>query len=136
LRRRPRAKVTLTADDQEELWKRTGGLPLAIVWSIGLVDMGETVKTVLRRLGQGQSDIARFCFDGSVARIRGANPYKLLLALAIFESEASHQAIGYVAGLDDDEFARDEGLGDLVRLSLINRDDQRFSIRRVARHVI
>lgn len=42
-------------------------------------------NSVLRRLGSGQSDIARFCFSESVARIRHRDAYRLLLALALFE---------------------------------------------------
>ena len=69
-----RKDVVLTADEQEQLWQRTGGMPLAIVWSIGLISLGGSVDSVLRRLGSGQSDIARFCFEESMAQIVGARP--------------------------------------------------------------
>jgi tetratricopeptide (TPR) repeat protein len=113
---------------KEDLYRKTGGVPLAIVWSIGLMGLGGSVESVLRRLGSGQSDIARFCFDESVAQIRGRDAHKLLLALSLFASDASREALGIVAGLGEDEFGRDIGLEELLRLSLVNKDGDRFSL--------
>lgn len=123
-----RKGVTLTPDEHEQLWQRTGGVPLALVWSIGLMGLGGSVESVLRRLGSGQSDIARFCFAESIAQIRGGDAYWLLLALALFASDASREALGVVAGLGEDHFGRDVGLEALLRLSLVNKDGDRFSL--------
>ena len=88
-----RKEVALSATEQEELWTRTGGVPLAVVWSIGLMGLGGSAESVLRRLSQGQSDIARFCFEESVAQIRGRDAHKQLLALSLFASDASREAL-------------------------------------------
>ena len=111
-----------------ELFRRTGGLPLAIVWSIGLISVGHNVEAVVRRLGNGDSDIARFCFSESVARIRGGAAERVLLALALFERSVSRTMLGAVAGLADDRTSRDDGLAKLVQLSLINQKDDRFDL--------
>ncbi|MBC8077804.1 MAG: tetratricopeptide repeat protein, partial [Chloroflexales bacterium] len=118
--------VALPPDAPAELVRRTGGLPLALVWSIGLMSVGHHVDAVLRRLGNGDSDIARFCFSESAARIHGRAPERLLLALALFERSVSRAMLGIVAGLDDDPLGRDDGLAELVQLSLINQKDDRF----------
>jgi tetratricopeptide (TPR) repeat protein len=123
-----RADIALTAQEQAELVKRTGGVPLAIVWSIGLIGQGEAVNSALRRLSMGQSDIARFCFDESMAKIQGHHAHRLLMALALLEIDASREMLGHLAGLDDDEFGRDEGLAVLVKLSLVNKEADRFSL--------
>lgn len=120
--------VTLSAVEMDDLERRTGGVPLAIQWSIGLMSLGHSVEAVLRRLGQGQSDIARFCFAESVARIRGRDAHRLLLALALFERSVSRVMLGEVAGLADDPVGRDEGLAELLRLSLVNQKGDRFSL--------
>jgi LuxR family glucitol operon transcriptional activator len=120
--------VQLSAAEMDDLERRTGGLPLAIEWSIGLMSLGHSVETVLRRLGQGQSDIARFCFAESVGHIRGRDPHRLLLALALFERSVSRAMLGEVAGLADDPVGRDEGLAELLRLSLVNQKGDRFSL--------
>jgi tetratricopeptide (TPR) repeat protein len=131
-----RKDVILTADEQEELWQRTGGVPLAIVWSIGLMGLGASVESVLRRLGSGQSDIARFCFEESITRIRGTNAYYLLLALSVFAADASREAIGVVAGLGKDESGRDMGLEELLKLSLVNKEGERFSLLPLTRSYV
>lgn len=131
-----RKEVEVTADDREQLWQRTGGVPLAIVWSIGIVGLGGSVESVLRRLGSGQNDITQFCFAESVAEIRGRDAYWLLLALSLFASDASREALGVVAGLGEDTFGRDVGLEDLLRLSLVNKSGDRFSLLPLTRSFV
>lgn len=123
-----RKDVVLTLEEQEELWRRTGGVPLAIVWSIGLMGLGGSVESVLRRLGSGQSDIARFCFQESMAQIRGRDAYKLLLGLAVFDTSVNRSMLGHIAGVGADEFGRDVGLEELLRLSIVNKEGDRFSL--------
>ncbi|MEI6778368.1 MAG: tetratricopeptide repeat protein [Chloroflexales bacterium] len=131
-----RKDVVLTADDREQLWLRTGGVPLAIVWSIGLMGLGGSAESVLRRLGSGQSDIAQFCFAESVAQIRGRDAYWLLLALSLFATDASREALGVVAGLGEDTFGRDGGLEELLKLSLVNKEGDRFSLLPLTRSFV
>lgn len=121
-----RKHVALPPEAESDLYRRTGGLPLAIVWSIGLMSLGYGIDSVLRRLGSGQSDIARFCFSESVARIRHRDAYRLLLALALFEQRVDRALLGVVAGFSDDVIGRDDGLAELLQLSLINQKGERF----------
>jgi tetratricopeptide (TPR) repeat protein len=131
-----RKDVSIAPEDQEQLWQRTGGVPLAIVWSVGLMGLGGSVESVLRRLGSGQSDIARFCFEESVSQVRGRDSERLLLALSLFATDASREALGVSAGLGEDEFGRVVGLEDLLRLSLINQDGDRFSLLPLTRSYV
>lgn len=118
--------VTLTSDEARRLYQRTGGVPLAIVWSVAQMGFGYGVEAVLTRLGQPTSDIAKFCFEGAVERIKSKPTYKLLLALSLFATDASREALGYVADLP--ELDRDEGLVELEKLSLINKINGRFQL--------
>jgi tetratricopeptide (TPR) repeat protein len=131
-----RKEVTLTADEQEQFWLRTGGVPLAIVWSTGLMGLGGSVGSVLRRLGSGQSDITHFCFEESVAQIRGRDAYTLLLALVLFDASVSRLMLGQVAGIGADEFGRDVGLEELLRLSIINKDGELFNLLPLTRSFV
>ncbi len=118
--------VSLNSDEARRLYDRTGGVPLAIVWSIAQMGFGYSVEAVLIRLGQPIGDIARFCFEGAVERIRGKPAYKLLTALSLFATDASRKALGYVADLP--ELDRDEGLVMLEKLSLVNKSGRRFKL--------
>jgi tetratricopeptide (TPR) repeat protein len=131
-----RKGVALSTENQEELWQRTGGVPLAIVWSVGLMGLGGSAESVLRRLGSGQSDIARFCFEESITQIRGRDAYWILQALSLFVTDANRDALGVVAGLAGDEFGRDTGLEDLLRLSLVNKESDRFSLLPLTRSYV
>jgi tetratricopeptide (TPR) repeat protein len=123
-----RKNVMITPQQQQDLWKRTGGLPLAVVWSIGLMSVGHGIDAVLRRLSVGQNDLASFCFAETVARIRGRDAERLLLSLALFERSVSRVMLGEVAGLGDDSVGRDDGLAELLQISLINQRADRFKL--------
>jgi len=116
--------VELNTEQSERLFERTGGVPLAIVWSIALMGHGYSVESVLHRLGEPQADISRFCFEQTVARIKGTPAYRLMLTLALFVTDASRAALGYIADLP--ELDRDDGLAVLERLSLLNKEGNRF----------
>jgi LuxR family glucitol operon transcriptional activator len=123
-----RKHVVVPSEAQEKLFQKTGGIPLAIVWSIGLVGLGKSIESTLRQLSQGQNDISKFCFEAAVAQIQDQDAYNLLLALAIFEESVNRDFAGIVVGLSDDHIRRDDGLSELIRLSLANKDGDRFSL--------
>ena len=121
-----RKSVTLTPNQATRLYKRTGGVPLAIVWSVAQMGFGHGIEATLTRLGQPTSDIAQFCFQGAIHLIRNTPAHKLLMALSLFATDASRDALGYVADLP--LLDRDEGLEELERLSLVNKEGGRFAL--------
>jgi LuxR family glucitol operon transcriptional activator len=118
--------VNIDEEQAKQLFNRTGGIPLAIVWSVAQMGFGYGIETVLTRLGQPSSDIAKFCFEGAVERIRDHSSFKLLLALSLFTSNASREALGYITDLA--ELDRDDGLVELEKLSLVNKSGNRFQL--------
>lgn len=88
--------------------------------------LGYHIESVLSRLGTPTNDIARFCFEGAVEPMRGKPTYKLLMVLSLFATDAGREALGYVAELS--ELDRDDGLVDLEKLSLVNKNADRFSL--------
>ena len=117
---------TLDEDNARRLFDRTGGVPLAIVWSIAQMGFGYNVEAVLNRLGQPTSDISRFCFEGAVEQIHGKPAHKLLMVLSLCANDASRESLGYATGLP--ELDRDDGLVELEKLSLVNKKGDRFSL--------
>ena len=116
--------VTLTDDEARRLYRRTGGVPLAIVWSVAQMSFGYGVQTVLTHLGQPASDIAQFCFEGAMECIRGKPAHKLLMTLSFFVTNANREVLGYVADLP--MLDRDEGLVTLEKLSLVNKYQHQY----------
>ena len=117
--------ISLTEDQGERLFGRTGGVPLAIVWTLAKMGFGHPPETVLLRLGEPQTDIIRFCFDESISLIKKKPAERLLIALSYFAGSASREGLGAVADLP--VLDRDEGLVDLEKLSLVNKAGNRFS---------
>lgn len=100
-----RKEVTLTDEQKRKLYDRTGGVPLAIVWTVAKISFGSSVDTILARLGNRTDDIARFCFEETIERIKNRDAYKLLLALALFKGDANREELGYVAGFSEDKLS-------------------------------
>lgn len=116
--------VSLTSDEADLLFRRTGGVPLAIVWSIAQMGYGYGVSPVLRRLGDATGDINRYSFAGAMEGLGSKPAYRLLMALSLFKTDASRNALEYVAGLA--KLDQEDGLVDLERLSLVNKSGDRF----------
>ncbi|NEO84050.1 MAG: NACHT domain-containing protein [Spirulina sp. SIO3F2] len=120
--------VKLNQEQKERLYRRTGGVPLAIVWTIARIGLGYKINTVLASLGRYKTDLSYFCFKEVLNHIRDRDSYKLLLALTVCEGEASREKIRYVSGFKEDEFSCDDGLVELDILSLINKSGEMFTM--------
>ncbi|MBA3531453.1 MAG: AAA family ATPase [Ardenticatenales bacterium] len=124
-----RHTLRLAEEQAERLLRRTGGLPLAIVRTIGrMAWRGSHIEAELRQLGDPTNDLYAFCYEHSIALIRSGDAHRLFMALALFATDSSRHALGYVAGFENDILGRDEGLSELEVLSLITRNDDRFSL--------
>ena len=130
--------VTLTAADSERLYDLTGGVPLAIIWTIGKIAFGLTPAAALQVLTQPGADINRFCLESDIELIATHDAYPLLLALALCAQDADRGALGAATGLEDDVPRRDQALSDLEILSLVNLDPQtdRFSLLPLTRYYL
>ena len=118
-----RTSTQITDKDIDELVKRSGGVPLAIVWSIGLMSAGHAPDKVLVRLGNCESDISKFCFKASLEHVRNEGADSLLFSLAFFEASVRRKMLCEVAGLGDDRFGCDDKLATLMRLSLVSAEE-------------
>ena len=123
-----RKSATLTDEQAHRLYNRTGGVPLALVWSIAQIGFGYDVDAVLARLGNPRRDIAQFCFEGSIEGIRGKDSHRLLMALALLKTNGDREVLGQIASLTDDVLSRDEGLVELEKLSLVSKRENQFSV--------
>lgn len=118
--------VSLSMEDATRLFNRTGGVPLAMVFSIAQMGLGYGVEQVLSRLGTPNNDVARFCFEGTLKHLARKPAYNLLMAIAFFSNGAERVGLGYVTELS--EMDRDDGLVELEKLSLIDRQGSRFTM--------
>lgn len=119
--------VQLDDSQIELLYKRTAGVPLAVVWSIAQISYhGFGIDKVLRRLGDARGDIARFCFESAVQHIQDKPAYKILICTALSPRSMSRREVGNIADLS--ELDQDEGLATLESLSLINKKSGYFSL--------
>lgn len=121
-------QLSFTTEETSQLYEKTGGIPIAIVYSIGQVSNGYSLEFVLERLASNTGDLANFCFTESVQRLRNQPAYQLLLALAIFSEPPTLNAVAEVAGLGTDSAAVTHGLPHLQQLSLINQENGRYTM--------
>ncbi|MBE7385204.1 MAG: ATP-binding protein [Leptolyngbya sp. SIO1E4] len=121
--------VNLTDIDCEALADRFGGIPMALVYAVGQLAIGGTLREIVNPAIPLPKDIARFCFESSVEPLRGQPAHKLLMAVGIFPKSPVRKAIVEVAGLDTEpQYIVKEGLETLAKLSLIRRKEGRFKM--------
>ena len=120
--------VDVSRKQTQALYQRIGGIPAALVYAVGQIASGYSVETVLDRVPKANSDVARFCFEGSVGPLRGQPAHSLLMALAIFPKHSLRAALAHTAGLASDPIAVEEGLALLRRLSLVSQQEERYGI--------
>jgi tetratricopeptide (TPR) repeat protein len=104
------------------LYRATGGAPLAIKWAVGQIKQrGQSLDTVLAALHEARGSI----FDSVFARswdLLSADARQILVVTPIFATSASRA--GIEAASDVHHFALDEGMGQLVEMSLVDATDE------------
>jgi len=100
-----------------EIYERTGGIPLAIKWSLGQIKQrGQSLDSVLDSLYHAQGDLFAFIFDRAWGLLTDFSKH-ILVTLPMFPARASKESVAAVA--DIPEPALTEGLGQLVEMWLI-----------------
>jgi tetratricopeptide (TPR) repeat protein len=121
-------EVKISREQVLTLYRSIGGIPAALIYAIGQIASGFSLETVLGRIPKANSDVARFCFEGSLKPLRGKPAHHLLMAMAMFYKSPSRVALVYASGLTADLTATEEGLTQLWRLSLIREHNGRYTM--------
>jgi tetratricopeptide (TPR) repeat protein len=110
--------------------------PYIMLWMVAQIDDAQTPKKVLDELEQGKGEVAERVFDRSFnLRQLGDDGRAALLALALFVSTASREALSEVAGFGDDMARLDEAAKNLRTLWLITttEENERLSVEGLTR---
>lgn len=126
-------QLQLSAGETQQLHIGTGGIPAAIIYGVGQLASGRTMNNVLQRLADHEGDVARFFFQDSVAPLRGRPAHHLLMAIALFEQSPRCHYAYRVAGLDEESDNANDASVQLLRLSLIHREQNHFAIHPLTR---
>lgn len=134
-------RVQLKPEHFQAIYQRTSGLPLGIVYAIGQLSVyGISADVLATRLTQGNSDLARYCFEDSVQWLRGKPAHQLLMVLALFAKSASREAIAACGGAlcTTDQIALPEtepldALAQLYRLRLVMQREERYDMHPLTR---
>jgi tetratricopeptide (TPR) repeat protein len=108
------------------LYQHIGGIPVALIYAIGQLASGFSFETVLSRIPETSSDVARFCFEGSIGPLRGQRAHDLLMAIAMFPKSPLPGAVVDIAGLRGDLTGFETGITQLQKLSLIRQYEGRY----------
>jgi predicted negative regulator of RcsB-dependent stress response len=118
-------KVTFNVSQGQRLVDLTSGLPLPLKLGVARIAGGESFEAVTRWLGNAVGDVPEYCVQGQaeLARQRNPNAWSLLLAVSLCDRDAgaAREALGEIVDLSIAD--RDNGLAQLQRLFLINRTD-------------
>jgi tetratricopeptide (TPR) repeat protein len=131
--------VQLNPEQSQAIYQRTSGLPLGIVYAIGQLSVYGVSTDVLATRLQAKSDLAQYCFEDSVQRLRGEPAHRLLMGLALFARSASKDAIALCAVPEaiaqNALLAADclNALAQLYRLRLVMQRQERYDMHPLTR---
>jgi tetratricopeptide (TPR) repeat protein len=131
-------EVLLSEAERQELYQKTGGIPVAINYAIGQVASGRPVQHVLHDLANAAGDVARFLFESSVAPLREQDSmaYHLLMGLTFFSTPVRRETLIEVALANGEEHGAAESSQHLARaalaclqeLSLVRQEQDRYTM--------
>ncbi|GAB4140269.1 MAG: hypothetical protein Fur0046_15800 [Cyanobacteria bacterium J069] len=111
-------QVDLNDVEAQQLYQRTGGIPVAIHYAIGQMVSSHSVSYVLNNLLKADSDVARFCFEASVSLLRGQPAHQLLMVQTFFPVAVHRDVLIRVALLDSDWALNQNSLNDTSHAAL------------------
>ncbi|HEY9709291.1 MAG TPA: NB-ARC domain-containing protein, partial [Oculatellaceae cyanobacterium] len=120
--------VTLSPEEAKALYQKTSGVPAAIVYTIGQLAAGYLLQDVLVKVTNAKGDVARFCFESSVQRLKGQPSHQLLMTLALFPKPVLRETIAHIALSVPDPIITADGLAQLQQLSLVRQLQGRYSL--------
>ncbi|MGB7085200.1 MAG: NB-ARC domain-containing protein [Phormidesmis sp.] len=114
--------VALSQSQAREIYQLSGGLPLAMAYSVGYLSVHRHLPEFRRsQVTQQPSEMARYCVESSLNQLQNQSAYRLLLAATLFTETFSIQAAAHVSALSTQLEEVEQGFARLHRLSLVNK---------------
>jgi hypothetical protein len=118
---------------KKKVYERFGGIPIALIYAIGKRAAGYRFADIIDSKRMLTKDLGEFCFESSVALIRGTEAYQLFMATPFFSGTFCRDALIKVAKLTDGHHLTD-AFAKLQQLSLITEEKKgRYSILSITR---
>jgi hypothetical protein len=112
---------------KKQIYKRFGGIPVALIYAVGKRLAGYSFAEIVEPKKVIAEDLVRFCFESSVAPIRGTRAYDILMSMTFFRDPPCRDALIKVAGLTDGDIDTIDAIAKLQQLSLIIEKKGRYS---------
>lgn len=114
-------RISLTPEEIIKIVEKTGGIPLAIIYVIGLLNNGGNLLKILGSLVDiNRSRLVYFIFSQSIEQIKNKPAYKLFLIIAVFDDPCTLNAVAHIADIPQIDDNLHDGLIELERLCLVN----------------
>ncbi|MEM9149849.1 MAG: NB-ARC domain-containing protein, partial [Cyanobacteria bacterium P01_F01_bin.3] len=119
--------VALKRSQTQEIYRLSGGLPLAMAYSIGYLSVYDKLPELGTASPAAQpSEMARYCVEASIKQIHNESAFQMLMAITLFSGKFSAPAANYIAGLPHTAKESGQELSSLYRLSLVNKLDSNY----------
>ncbi len=119
---------------KKAVYSRFGGIPIALIYAIGKRAAGYRFADIIDSERMITQDLGEFCFESSVALIRGTEAYQLFMATPFFSGTFCRDALTKVAKLVDGRQNLTDAFAKLQQLSLIAEEKKgRYSILSITR---
>ena len=129
--------TTITLHQCEQIYKRFNGVPIALIYAVGQLNMGYSLKKILKPdLSLDSSEVGEFCFGNAVKPLRGSLSHKLLMSAVIFKGAPTKSALTQVAGQQVRSSVLDDAFSELDCLSLMYERQKRYRMLTITREYV
>jgi tetratricopeptide (TPR) repeat protein len=126
--------VFLSKIDEDRIYESTAGVPAVILYVMGKLACSSSIDTVLEDLSSVDGDVVRFCFEKSFDDLQGKVEQKLLMALAVFQTSCTRNALIEIASLKTEPtILVNKALERLQQLSLVSCQSGRYKMLSLTR---
>ena len=109
----------------KDIYKLSGGLPLAMTYIIGYLSVYNQLPQLERaHIAQAPHELARYCAEASLKRLQDKLAYRLLLAATLFVDKIPIKAAAYIVAKPSQVEDIQQKFKQLYRLSLVNKIDE------------
>jgi tetratricopeptide (TPR) repeat protein len=107
-------------ESMKNIYEVTSGIPLAIRWVVGWISVGHEISWVCDKVKKKDSPVLDFCFKEIYETLLCPSARTVLCLMPIFDHNPAREELEVTASIPYEKF--EEGIAQLLRLSLINSD--------------
>ncbi|QXU42800.1 NB-ARC domain-containing protein [Pedobacter sp. D749] len=128
--------IIITQEQVLDVYKITGGLPLAIEWCMVHLSDVDNLDKSINLLPKEVNDLLKFCFEENVKKLKNQGFFDVLIAASLFPGGATSDQLEFVSNMTSENVSFESAIRQIKRMSLIDYSNNRYDILPLTKRLI